>query len=61
MWYRNAGRVYHHARPDWSKSGRADCGANIAKPVYVAASLSHAMNGHGGVCKRCTSASSESR
>jgi len=36
-WYRNAsGRVYHKAANDWVRTGRAVCGANIARASYVA-------------------------
>lgn len=36
-WYRNAGRGprYHAGRPDWIRSGRAMCGADISRPTYV--------------------------
>jgi hypothetical protein len=38
-WYRNAGppsrNRYHLARADWTRSGRALCGADVGRACYV--------------------------
>ena len=38
-WYRLAGppsrRPYHAAGPDWQRTGRAQCGANISRPAFA--------------------------
>lgn len=53
-WYRNAGRrtKYHLAAPGWVRSGRAVCGANIARPGYVADKREQ-IPACVGACKRC--------
>jgi hypothetical protein len=67
-WHRNAGaRTYHADRPDWVRSGRALCGADIGRAftyrsgdpeTWKATSsemLAHYPRSYGPVeaCKRC--------
>ena len=54
-WYRNAGRTrYHAARPDWVRSGRALCGADIKRPGFVSDNGPPAHPGTSlGACAHC--------
>ena len=53
LWYRNAGSsVYHQSTASWRRTGRAECGADIARPGFVANGRSQ-MEGRSRPCKRC--------
>ena len=54
-WYRNAGsEVYHLARTNWVRSGRARCGVSIRHPGYVATNLAEVeATKRSRPCKRC--------
>ena len=53
-WYRNAGSArYHLARDDWTRTGRAVCGARIPRPGYVASTAEEATTARSEPCKHC--------
>lgn len=51
-WYANARKgTYHLEAPDWVRTGRALCGANIAKPGWTTGSDYPAPHLH--ACATC--------
>jgi hypothetical protein len=52
-WYRNVSGRYHCGAADWVVSGKAICGANVARPDYMIDHGPPPLGHKARTCKTC--------